>query len=213
MNPPYDSGMHEKFLIKCIDISNKVISVQPANFLIGNKKNKELINKLQNTYYNINREKDASEAFYKVGAVIGGDTAIHFIDNTKDPKFVFDNKELNIENINSIRKYTGDSFIEKFNKIIEPLYENDNLVNHIKNYEKKEYSDDDDWCIKISRIRGHKGKIERSEESLYVKGMKTQQLQFEALEKAILSFISNLSEKEQNKIIKKINTRKVKMNF
>ena len=130
MNPPYDNGMHEKFLINCIDISNKVISVQPANFLIGNKKNKELINKLQNTYYNINREKDASEAFYKVGAVIGGDTAIHFIDNTKDPKFVFDNKELNIENINSIRKYTGDSFIEKFNKIIEPLYENDNLVNH-----------------------------------------------------------------------------------
>ena len=164
MNPPYDNGMHEKFLINCIDISNKVISVQPANFLIGNKKNKELINKLQNTYYNINREKDASEAFYKVGAVIGGDTAIHFIDNTKDPKFVFDNKELNIERIYSIRKYTGDSFIEKFNKIIEPLYENDNLVNHIKNYEKKEYSDDDDWCIKISRIRGHKGKGQGKED-------------------------------------------------
>ena len=103
MNPPYDGGMHEKFLIKCIDISNKVISVQPVNFLIGNKKNKELINKLQNTYYNINRERDASEAFYKVGAVIGGDTAIHFIDNTKDPKFVFDNQELNIENIYNIR--------------------------------------------------------------------------------------------------------------
>ena len=51
------------------------------------------------------------------------------------------------------------------------------------------------------------------EESLYVKGMKTQQLQFEALEKAIIRFISNLTEKEQNKIIKKINTRKAKMNF
>ena len=43
--------------------------------------------------------------------------------------------------------------------------------------------------------------------------MKTPQLQFEALEKAILRFISNLSEKEQSKIIKKINTRKAKMNF
>ena len=45
MNPPYAKGLGEKFLIKCIDISNKVISVQPANFLIGNKKNKQLINK------------------------------------------------------------------------------------------------------------------------------------------------------------------------
>jgi hypothetical protein len=43
--------------------------------------------------------------------------------------------------------------------------------------------------------------------------MKTQQLQFEALEKAIIRFISNLTEKEQNKIIKKINTRKAKMGF
>ena len=163
-NPPYAKGLGEKFLLKYIDIADKIISIQPANFLIGNKKNKELINKLQKTYYNINREKDASDVFYKVGAVIGGDTAIHYIDNTKDPKFVFDNKELNIEKIDSIRKYTGDSFIEKFNKIIEPLYENDNLVNHIKNYEKKEYSDDNDWCIKISRIRGHKGKGQGKED-------------------------------------------------
>ena len=59
----------------------------------------------------------------------------------------------------------------------------------------------------------HFAEIEKPEESIYVKGMKTQQLQFEALEKAILKFISGLSEKEQNKIIKKINTRKNKMNF
>lgn len=59
----------------------------------------------------------------------------------------------------------------------------------------------------------HFASIEKPEESIYVQGMKTQKLQFEALEKAILKFISNLSEKEQNKIIKKINNRKAKMNF
>ena len=59
----------------------------------------------------------------------------------------------------------------------------------------------------------HFAEIEKPEESIYVKGMKTQQLQFEALENASLKFISGLSEKEQNKIIKKINTRKNKMNF
>lgn len=59
----------------------------------------------------------------------------------------------------------------------------------------------------------HSASVNNPQDSVYVKGMKTQQLQFEALEKAILRFISNLSEKEQNKIIKKINTRKAKMNF
>ena len=43
--------------------------------------------------------------------------------------------------------------------------------------------------------------------------METQKKQFIALENAIIKFISNLPEKEQNKIIKKINTRKSKMNF
>ena len=163
-NPPFNNGICEKFLIKYIDIADKIISIQPANFLIGNKKNKELINKLKNTYYNINREKDASEAFYKVGAIIGGDTAIHYIDNTKDHSFIFDNKEINIENLDNIRKYTGDSLIESFNDIIKPLYEKDNIVNHIKNYEAKQYSDEDDYCIKISRIRGHKGKGQGKED-------------------------------------------------
>ena len=59
----------------------------------------------------------------------------------------------------------------------------------------------------------HFASIEKPEESIYVQGMKKQQNQFIALEKAIIRFISNLTEKEQNKIIKKINTRKVKMNF
>ena len=59
----------------------------------------------------------------------------------------------------------------------------------------------------------HYASIEKPEESIYVQGMNTQKLQFEALEKAIIRFISNLPEKEQNKIIKKINTRKAKMNF
>lgn len=164
MNPPYDRGLGDKFLIKTIEIANNIISIQPANFLIGNKKNTKLIEKLKQVYYEINREKDASDAFFKVGAVIGGDTAIHYINCNKDPKFIFDGNEINIENLDDIRKYTGDKFIEDFNNKIKELYENDNLVNHIKNYEKKEYSDDNDWCIKISRIRGHKGKGQGKED-------------------------------------------------
>ena len=59
----------------------------------------------------------------------------------------------------------------------------------------------------------HYGEVEHPEKSIYIEGMKKQQNQFIALENAIIRFISNLPEKEQNKIIKKINTRKAKMNF
>ena len=88
MNPPYDRGLGDKFLIKTIEIANNIISIQPANFLIGNKKNTKLIEKPKQVYYEVNREKDASDAFFKVGAVIGGDTAIHYINCNKDPKFI-----------------------------------------------------------------------------------------------------------------------------
>lgn len=59
----------------------------------------------------------------------------------------------------------------------------------------------------------HSASVKKPEESIYMKNMEIQKKQFEALEKAIVRFISTFPEKEQNKIIKKINTRKAKMNF
>lgn len=59
----------------------------------------------------------------------------------------------------------------------------------------------------------HNAEINKPEESIYIKGMEKQKKQFEALEKAIIKFIVNFPEKEQNKIIKKINTRKAKINL
>ena len=56
-------------------------------------------------------------------------------------------------------------------------------------------------------------KREHSNESLYAEGMKTQQNQFTAMEKAILMWLpeSGMTEKEQNKVLKKIETRKNKI--
>lgn len=59
----------------------------------------------------------------------------------------------------------------------------------------------------------HFSSIEKPEESIYVRGMETQQKQFIAMEKAILRYLdtTSMSDKEKNKIIKKIETRKVKI--
>ena len=107
-------------------------------------------------------------------------------------------------------KYTIEEAIKELGVFVQGYKKNEELHNYWVNFKPFENPKDapQRWANAI-----HFTTIERPEESLYVKGMKTQQLQFEALEKAILRFISNLSEKEQNKIIKKINTRKAKINF
>ena len=107
-------------------------------------------------------------------------------------------------------KYTIEEAIKELGVFVQGYKKNEKYYNYWVNFKPFENPKDDPqrWANSI-----HFATIERPEESPYVKGMKTQQLQFEALEKAILRFISNLSEKEQNKIIKKINTRKAKMNF
>ena len=107
-------------------------------------------------------------------------------------------------------KYTIEEAIKELGVFVQGYKKNEKQHNYWVNFKPFENPKDapQRWANAI-----HFATIERPEESPYVKGMKTQQLQFEALEKAILRFISNLSEKEQNKIIKKINTRKAKMNF
>ena len=107
-------------------------------------------------------------------------------------------------------KYTIEEAIKELGVFVQGYKKNEKYYNYWVNFKPFENPKDapQRWANSI-----HFSTIERPEESPYVKGMKTQQLQFEALEKAILRFISNLSEKEQNKIIKKINTRKAKMNF
>ena len=107
-------------------------------------------------------------------------------------------------------KYTIEEAIKELGIFVQGYKKNEKQHNYWVNFKPFDNPKDTPqaWANSI-----HFASIEKPEESIYVKGMKTQQLQFEALEKAILRFISNLSEKEQNKIIKKINTRKVKMNF
>ena len=46
MNPPYANKMHEKFLMKCLDIVNKGVSIQPAVWINKANKNKKSFKKI-----------------------------------------------------------------------------------------------------------------------------------------------------------------------
>ena len=107
-------------------------------------------------------------------------------------------------------KYTIEEAIKELGIFVQGYKKNEKSHNYWVNFKPFENPKDTPqrWANSI-----HFASIEKPEESIYVKGMETQKKQFIALENAIMKFISNLTEKEQNKIIKKINTRKVKMNF
>ena len=107
-------------------------------------------------------------------------------------------------------KYTIDEAIKELGIFVQGYKKNEKFHNYWVNFKpfKNPKPGPQSFANGI-----HKSEVEHPEKSLYIKGMETQKKQFIALENAIIKFISNLPEKEQNKIIKKINTRKSKINF
>ena len=115
------------------------------------------------------------------------------------------------------KRFTGENKYNGWN-MNEAIKELDVFVRGYLS-EKKRY----DWWMSRPMIENPKNnkevwynvfwKQEHSDESLYAKGMKTQQNQFTAMEKAILMWLpeSDMTEKEQNKVLKKIQTRKNKI--
>lgn len=108
------------------------------------------------------------------------------------------------------RNYTIDEAIKELGIFVQGYKKNEKQHNYWVNFKPFDNPKDTPqrWANSI-----HFASIEKPEESLYVKGMKTQQLQFEALEKAIYRYMDymGLTDKEKNKIVKKIETRKNKI--
>lgn len=152
MNPPYDHGLGDKFFNKTLDISDIVITIQPSNWLYGSRQNKNIISKLKNRYVDITSYKYGGSEF---GAGFGNELSINYIDSNKKQKIFIDKKEFS--DITKIRHYSGNEFIEKFNNTLSSLYRQNNVKQHILEYELGQYVDDDNWCVKIPEIRGHRG--------------------------------------------------------
>lgn len=106
--------------------------------------------------------------------------------------------------------YTIDEAIKELGIFVQGYKRNEKQHNYWVNFKPFDNPKDTPqrWANSI-----HFASIEKPEESLYIKGMKTQKLQFEALEKAIYRYMDymGLINKDRNKIIKKIETRKNKI--
>jgi hypothetical protein len=118
--------------------------------------------------------------------------------------------EIFFKQLSKCGNYTIDEAIKELGIFVKGYKKNEKQHNYWVNFKPFDNPKDTPQCWANSI---HFASIEKPEESLYVKGMKTQKLQFEALEKAIYRYMDymGLTDKDRNKIIKKIETRKNKI--
>ena len=133
MNPPYDNGIHERFLEHVLNIANKNITIQPTSWILSKKKNKRIITKLFNND-NLTNINIINGAKY-FDAKILGQLSINYIDFTKQRKIVvnneIDNYESKYDNYEDITQYSINGIYNEIFKKIHNLFEKDTLNNHI----------------------------------------------------------------------------------
>ena len=132
MNPPYNKA--NTFLAHIIPMSSTCVSIQPTAWLFGKHKNMKIVSQIQSCRCDIDIV-DPSQ--FDAGFL--ANVAITHIDTTQP-------KQVNVINniTNTKRTYDDimdvdgiDDVMSKFSNIVRPLYEEDNMQNHIRrNYGK-----------------------------------------------------------------------------
>ena len=157
MNPPYDNGLYKKFLNKILNISEKSVTIHPVDFILGKKQNKQILNKLEDGF---NLEIVNSMSDFDAG--IWGTLGILL--HNKNGKLVYNKREFN--NINDIKPWSDDKYLDNFVNIIKPLFEKENVDQHVKEdpheWAIERYTENNPnnnwWCLKISQLRGNQSK-------------------------------------------------------
>ena len=173
MNPPYlgenrnDYNFPLKFLNKVIEFSDRVVSIQPIMFLFKTydrkspeKTEKEILSTVER--YGCNVEEMKNNTF---DAAFGNKIGIIDIDTSKQQNIIVDGKIYN--STKEINKFSQDNLLIEFVNIIKPLYEKENVCQHMifagdkRNLkglrQKEEDSKSNKWFLNIAVIRGHKG--------------------------------------------------------
>ena len=149
-NPPFNLGV--KFFQKYFEIAEKIITIQPTKWLLTNKQNKNLTNKIDKQYCEI--ETVNGNEYFDAG--LFADVSINYVDSKKSHKLIFDNKEYN--KCSDIKQWSGndslETFIEHLGEVNNSLWDNIKSTTHWdKGYESN--PNNEWWCIKIPKICGN----------------------------------------------------------
>ena len=174
MNPPYlgktknEHNFHLKFLNKAIEISSKVVSIQPIGFLYKtydrkspDKDEKKVIEYFEKFSTSI-EEIDGNKVFdADFGIKLG---IIDVCTNSKDDIIRIDGKKYS--SVSQVNLFSHDSLLVEFNNVVSQLYKKDNLRKHWVDIDKRnpkqmkkkeEDGKSRKWFVNVAKIRGNKG--------------------------------------------------------
>ena len=160
-NPPYDHGLHIKFLHKACNLANHIVTVQPATWFIGKKKDAKMTKILEASTNKLAIDLIDGARYFQGGIL--GQLAIASVDFNDDGKVDITNNDetFSFNNIKEITVFSLDKIMTIFNNAIQDVYETDNLNNHlIKTYklsheERHKLANANKHILRISGIRGH----------------------------------------------------------
>ena len=156
MNPPYDRSLHLKFLEKVIEISDKVISIQPITWIqdIYSSENKNSnFNKIKNIgISNIEYQGKLTDIFkltshttYDIGIItVDKNNKIDMNDELNKYVYLFDDQLVDYNTIKEIRE-----------KMISYCNKDGNSVE--SNIKSGEINENTNYCVIIPRLVGNPG--------------------------------------------------------
>ena len=138
MNPPYGTKgdtIANKFFNKCINLCEKIVSIQPATFIVKSKLTRNVKNEKEtldffNKYYSNIELFDKTTFDIRTNQKI----AIIYVDKSKDQKIIFKNEfgEKEYKDYNKINKYNDNIYIKEFKEIVDNLCKINGLFyNHV----------------------------------------------------------------------------------
>lgn len=151
-NPPYEHGLGNKFLEKVLNISDRVVTIQPLSWLVSKNQNKKItaiVDSCDSYIEVMNANNGFDAGFFR-------DVAIQFFDTTKKGKIHIYGNEY--DKSEDVKLFSSDSFIEKFINKIGKIQESvvDNIKGSANGMRNFEPNPNMNWyCLRVPRIRGN----------------------------------------------------------
>lgn len=169
MNPPYDSGLHLKFLRKALEISDRyVLTIQPAAWLVGSQTKDDdtkAVVKMADMYHTVVDSVHGTTMFNN-DAKIAGEVTIDFFDKKNpDRCLIFNGNRYNrcadVDLLKHSDKYVNfkkfiDEMVEKNGSVESYILRSPEAKSTIFNKNRVDYDNTDAPVIRMTGFAGDK---------------------------------------------------------
>jgi hypothetical protein len=158
MNPPYNKA--NTFFTKILGLCETCVSLQPTAWLFGKNKKMQIVNQIKDAHCELDIVNPRS-----FDATFITRVAITYVNKMLQKHVLISNgitnKTITYDDIMDVSELSMDEILTKFNDMVRPLYEEDNMLAHIIHNNGKYHNnniiliDKNIPIVRIGQLRGH----------------------------------------------------------